>query len=81
MISPPLAVTVKEEWNLSNPQDLKEAEDFNQERLKENGDWIIFPRTIEFLARGRYGRDEAGRIYFDGKPIPEGMRLEEGDSL
>jgi len=80
MISPPLPVVLKEEWNLSNPQDLKEAEAFNQERLKENGDWVIFPRTIEYLARGRYGRDEAGLIYFDGKPIPKGLRLEEGDT-
>jgi folate-dependent phosphoribosylglycinamide formyltransferase PurN len=78
MISPLLPVELKEEWNLSDSQDLKEAEDFNQERLKEHGDWIIFPRTIEFLARGRYGRDEAGRIYFDGEPIPKGMRLEGG---
>jgi folate-dependent phosphoribosylglycinamide formyltransferase PurN len=76
MISPPLPVELKEEWNLSDPKDLKEAEDFNQDRLKENGDWIIFPRTIEYLARGRYGRDEDGVIYFDGKPIPDGMRLE-----
>ena len=76
MISPPLPVIVKKEWDLSNPEHLKEAESFNQERLKENGDWLIFPKTIEYLAQGRYGRDETGTLYFDGKPIPYGFRYE-----
>jgi len=74
MISPPLAVIVKKKLDLSNPEHLKEAEAFNQERLKENGDWLIFPKTIEFLAQGRYGRDETGALYFDDKPIPRGFR-------
>jgi len=81
MISSPLPVVLKGEWDLSNPEHLKEAEEFNQGRLKEHGDWVIFPRTIEYLARGLYGRDEAGRVYFDGKPIPKGTRLEKGDTL
>ena len=76
MISPPLPVILKKEWDLSNPEHLKESESFNQERLKENGDWLIFPKTIEYLAQGRYGRDETGTLYFDGKPIPYGLRYE-----
>ena len=76
MISPPLPVIIKKEWDLSNPDHLKEAEAFNQERLKENGDWLILPKTIEYLAHGRYGKDEAGTLYCDGKPIPRGVRYE-----
>ena len=76
MISPPLPVIIKKEWDLANPEHVKEAEAFNQERLKEKGDWLIFPKTIEYLARGRFGRDEAGKLYFDGKPIPRGFRCE-----
>ncbi|HPD61071.1 MAG TPA: formyltransferase family protein [Thermodesulfobacteriota bacterium] len=76
MISPPLPVIVKKEWDLSNPEHLKQAEAFNQERLKENGDWLIFPKTIEYLATGRYGKDETGKLYCDGKPIPRGVRYE-----
>lgn len=75
MISPPVPVIVQKEWDLSNPEHLKEAEAFNQERLKQNGDWLIFPKTIEYLARGRYGRDENGAFYFDGRPIPNGLRF------
>jgi folate-dependent phosphoribosylglycinamide formyltransferase PurN len=77
MISRPLPVIVRKEWDLSNPGHVREAEEFNQERLKENGDWVIFPKTIEYLARGRFGRDESGRLYFDGKPLPKGLRYEE----
>ena len=75
MISSPLDVIVKDEWDLSTSADLKEAESFNQERLKESGDWVIFPKTIEYIARGRFGQDESGQLYFDEKPIPKGLRL------
>ncbi len=75
MISPPLSVILKKEWDLSDPEDLSEAEFMNQGRLKEHGDWVIFPKTIEYLARGRFGRDDAGLLYFDGEPIPKGLKL------
>ncbi|MCX8011624.1 MAG: formyltransferase family protein [Desulfobacterota bacterium] len=77
MISPPLPVILKEEWDLSHPEHLKEAETLNQERLKEKGDWVIFPKTIEYIACGRFGKDEKGNLYFDNQPIPRGLRYEE----
>lgn len=46
----------------------------HQERLKEVGDWKIFPRTIEMIAEGRFALDENNRVYVDGKPVPEGYR-------
>jgi folate-dependent phosphoribosylglycinamide formyltransferase PurN len=42
--------------------------DEHQERLKEVGDWRILPTTLEWLARGRYSLDSAGRICLDGEP-------------
>lgn len=75
MISPPLPVALRAEWNLADPADLRKAESGNQERLKENGDWIIFPKTIDYLARGWFGSDESGLLYFKGEPIPKGLRL------
>jgi len=77
MISPPIPILLKKEWDLSRPEDLREAETFNQERLKEKGDWLIFPKTIEYIARGRYGKDERGNLYFDNQPIPRGFRYAE----
>ncbi len=49
------------------------AED-HQERLKEIGDWEIFPKTIEMIARGRFALDEKDHVYVDGHPVPEGYR-------
>lgn len=75
MISPAVEVLLDPGWNLSDKKDLEQAESFNQERLKEKGDWVVFPRTIEDLARGRFSRDEEGLLYYDGVPIPKGYRL------
>jgi folate-dependent phosphoribosylglycinamide formyltransferase PurN len=47
-----------------------------QSALKEKGDWVIFPKTLEYIADGRFAKDSEDRLYFDGKPIPNGVRLE-----
>lgn len=49
-------------------------ESVNQERLKEAGDWVIFPKTLEFIALGRFEEDCEGKLYFDGKAIPKGLK-------
>lgn len=46
-----------------------------QERLKVNGDWIIFPEVIEHISSGRYSKDEAGNLYFDEQLIPNGLEF------
>ena len=46
----------------------------HQERLKAIGDWKIFPRTVELIARGSFALDEHGQVYVDGRPVPEGYR-------
>ena len=46
----------------------------HQERLKEVGDWKIFPRTIELIARGRFALDHNNNVYLDGNPVPNGYR-------
>lgn len=75
MISAPIDVVLKDRWDIATAAGLAEAESYNQDRLKENGDWIIFPKTVEYIARGRFGHDESGLLYFDGKAIPKGLRL------
>jgi len=75
MISEPLRTEVPSHLSLSNTDDLKEIEKLNQNRLKEMGDWVIMPRTIEYLALGRYAADEEGNLYFDEKPVPDGIKL------
>jgi folate-dependent phosphoribosylglycinamide formyltransferase PurN len=46
-----------------------------QSQLKEQGDWEIFPMTIQRISNGRFGLGPNG-VYLDGKPIPEGFRIE-----
>lgn len=47
----------------------------HQQRLKEAGDWKIFPRTVEMIARGRFALDDSNMVYVDGQPVPKGYRL------
>jgi len=46
-----------------------------QTKLKEKGDWIIFPKTIEYIARGRFEQDVQGRMCFDGAQVLEGREV------
>ena len=50
------------------------AAEMNQQRLKEEGDWRIFPKTIEMISRGRFAFDPSGNVYVDGRPVPGGYR-------
>lgn len=47
----------------------------NQERLKERGDWVIYPLTLQLIAEGRFALDGRGGVYLDGVPLPYGLRL------
>ena len=75
MISKPLAVTLPDGFDPANEDQVKAVSDQHQNTLKEIGDWQIFPRTLEAIADGRYCQDEQGRLYFDDKPIPNGLML------
>lgn len=46
----------------------------HQTRLKEKGDWVIFPMTIQMIAEGRFGISEDG-VCLDGKLAPNGYQL------
>ncbi len=48
---------------------LEEIAKFNQERLKEHGDWVVLPPCVKEFAEGHYAQDEAGNLQFDGSPI------------
>ncbi len=43
----------------------------HQERLKEKGDWVILPRTLECLSRGQYVLDDDGRVCLDGESFAD----------
>ena len=77
MVSDPLSVELPqplETLRKDNKRFLQIVEE-HQKRLKEVGDWMIFPLTIEMIARGRFGLDEDNRVYVDGKPVPNGYKV------
>jgi len=76
MVSNPIHVILPESLDVlvRDPDRLRKAADDHQERLKEAGDWKIFPRTIEMIARGRFALDDEKRVYVDGRPAPKGYR-------
>jgi folate-dependent phosphoribosylglycinamide formyltransferase PurN len=70
MVSSPLAI------DYPIPEDkIDEMAGHYQNALKERGDWVIFPRTLEYLADGRFAQDENKMMHFNGEPIPDGVRL------
>lgn len=76
MVSGPLDVNLPEPLDalLKKRDLLMKVADEHQERLKEVGDWKIFPRTVEMIANGRFALDEGNRVYVDGNPVPQGYR-------
>ena len=52
---------------------LKRIVSEHQDRLKERGDWIIYPLTIQMVAEGRFALDGKGNTYLDGKLAPKGF--------
>jgi folate-dependent phosphoribosylglycinamide formyltransferase PurN len=76
MVSDPLPVDlpVPLEELLEDAVRLRLVADEHQARLKERGDWVIFPLTIELMAQGRLGIDERGVALLDGRPYPAGVR-------
>lgn len=75
MISKPIEVSLGKDFNPDDKDLVRRIEEENQNRLKEAGDWIIFPKTLLYIAEGRYSRDK-DKLYFDGKAIPNGLKLE-----
>ena len=61
----------------ADPPRLRQVADDHQERLKQRGDWAIFPLTIELMAQGRLTITPAGVAALDGRPRPAGVRIAE----
>ncbi len=73
MVSSPIEV-ILENFDSTVPQNVVDAEKSNQDRLKKDGDWIIFPKTILDIAQGRFSFYR-GVLCYDEKPVPHGLRL------
>ena len=76
MVSGPVEVQLPESVDrlVKDRKELSAVVDRNQDRLKEAGDWKIFPRTIELISLGRFSLDKGFNVYLDQKPVPDGYR-------
>jgi len=85
MISEPLPielpsnVTAEELGGQDRADELERIAKEHQNRLKEAGDWVVFPLTVKLVAEGRFGLGEEGTIYFDGEPTERGVKLPHPD--
>jgi len=77
MVSEPLRVELPDslETLKRDREKLIRIADEHQDRLKEIGDWKIFPETVTMIAKGRFALDEQNQVYVDGKPVPDGYRM------
>lgn len=46
----------------------------HQTQLKEEGDWVVLPMTVQMISEGRFSLKPDG-VYLDGKYVPNGYRL------
>ncbi|MFH1490787.1 MAG: formyltransferase family protein [Pseudomonadota bacterium] len=76
MVSRPLEVKLPEPLDdlLKDREKFNRVADEHQERLKEAGDWQIFPRTVELISRGLFALDKDQNVFMDGRPVPQGYR-------
>jgi folate-dependent phosphoribosylglycinamide formyltransferase PurN len=75
-VSAPLQVILPPNLDFKDDALVKQIAKEHQDRLKEVGDWVIFPQTLLDIAEGRFAEGLEGRLFFNRVPIPDGVRLE-----
>lgn len=71
----PKGVTMRELRDPKNVALITRIAEEHQSRLKEHGDWVIYPKTLEMIGEGRYAVDGQGNVYVDGLLMPNGFRM------
>lgn len=46
-----------------------------QNKLKHQGDYVIFPLTLKYIAEGKFSKDYYNNIYFEEKLLHSGLQL------
>lgn len=70
----PVELSVSIDELRENKKLRKQVVSGHQTRLKEQGDWVVFPLTIQMIAEGRFAVGPDG-VCLDGKPAPKGFQL------
>jgi folate-dependent phosphoribosylglycinamide formyltransferase PurN len=48
----------------------------HQNQLKEKGDWVIYPMTLQLISEGKFALDGKGGVFFKGEYVPHGLSVE-----
>jgi phosphoribosylglycinamide formyltransferase 1 len=54
---------------------LKSLTESHQNELKKVGDWVIFPMSLIYIAKGLVATDDRGLVYIENRSVPKGLRL------
>ena len=78
VLSKPVAVRLPQGATIDKLREdkelLKTVVEEHQDRLKREGDWAIYPLTVQMIGEGRFAL-EGGSVYLDGKPAPKSLIL------
>lgn len=80
VISGSVKIVLPEDVSIQDLQEdkklLKSVVSEHQDKLKMNGDWVIYPLTVQMISEGRFGLDGKGGVWLDGEPAPFGYRMD-----
>ncbi|NHI91130.1 MAG: formyl transferase [Candidatus Lokiarchaeota archaeon] len=66
----PFEITIEFLKKTENKTILNEITERNQDELKREGDWKIFPKTLEYLGNGSIEVDDEGKVFINNLPAP-----------
>jgi len=81
LISKPVSIKLPPETSLDELKSdqktelLKSLTDTHQNELKKVGDWVIFPLSLIYIAKGLVAVDEKGLVHIENRAVPKGLRL------
>jgi folate-dependent phosphoribosylglycinamide formyltransferase PurN len=72
VVSPPLAVDLRALPSPMCETDLAVLAERHQDEQKRRCDWPAYTTALRLVAEGAFAFDDSGRVYFRGKPAPDG---------
>jgi len=79
VVSPPVPVKLPDDITIGKLKEdtalRKKIVDEHQNRLKRRGDWVVYPLTVQLIGEGKFSLDGEGKVFFEGKYLPQGLRL------
>ncbi len=71
----PNSISLEDLKREDNKSQLLNLEDSHQNQLKQIGDWVIFPMSLIYIAKGLVAIDEKGILSIEDQACPYGKKL------